>query len=252
MKRFWVGLANGFFCLLASIALGLAVLLACDWLYRADIRLLDIPQRSGLAEDVILENYHAVTDYLAPWNEEAFALRGMAWSADGAEYFRQLRICVLCIYILGLLGGIGLVCLHGWRRRLGRKVWNVSGTITLGLVALLGVLLALDFDRILAGFCGAVFGESWQLYEDLDPIVTIFHPSFFLHAAFFVIFCCVAGSLLQFVAGYTPVEMTAARPAAQKNAAPVVRVREQKATAPAVEKQVFRLRDQPGAQQSRR
>lgn len=254
VKRFWVGLFNGLCCLAVSVALGLALLLTCDWLFRADVRLLGIPQRSGLEEASILENYHAVTAYLAPWNEEPFALRGLAWSAAGAEYFRRLRIGVLCVYILGLLGGIGLICLHGARRRLGRKIWNISGTITLGLATVFGVFLALDFNWVMSGFCGTLFGESWLLYEDLDPIVTIFHPSFFLHAAFFILFCIVAGSLLQFVAGYTPVVQPARstapdRPVVQTGPRSDVHVRKAPPAAP--EKQVFRLQEQSDKQQPR-
>lgn len=203
MKRFWIGLLNGLLCLLVCAALALAGLLACDWLYRADVRLLDIPARSGLAENVILENYHAAVQYLLPWNDAPLELRGLPWSAAGSEYFRRLRICVLCVYMLGMMGGIGLILLHGRRKKLGRKVWNVSGTVTLGLTAALGVLLALDFARLQTAVCNALFGDSWLLYEDLDPIVTIFPQSFFVHAAFFVVFVCVAGSLLQFAAGYT-------------------------------------------------
>ena len=204
MKRFWIGLLHGVLCLWVGVALGLAVLLACDWLYRADVRLLDIPAQSGLEETVILENYHAAVSYLAPWNDGPLELRGLPWSAQGREFFRRLRVCVLCVYILGLCGGVGLICLHGKRQRLGRKVWNVSGAVSLGLAAALGVLLALDFARLESWACGLLFGDSWQMYEDWDPIVTIFPQSYFVHGAFFIIFVCVAGCLLQFAAGYTP------------------------------------------------
>ncbi len=245
MKRFWVGLLQGLFCLLICVAAGLALLMACDWLYRADIRLLDIPGSSGLDETVILANYRAAVRYLTPWNDANFALEGLSWSVYGAEYFRRLRICVLCIYILGLLGGIGLICLHGARRRLGRRVWNVSGTVTLGLAALIGVLMALDFTRVLTGFCGLALGESWKLYEDVDPIVTLFPQSFFLHAAFFLIFCCVTGSLLQFAAGYSPAGAAAGSARKkQPSAAAAKRPSRPKASPPprsdAPEKKVFR------------
>lgn len=280
MKRFWIGLLNGLLCLLACLGLGLALLLACDWLYRADVRLLDISTTSGLSEETILENYHAAVQYLTPWNDQALELRGLTWSTQGAEYFRQLRICVLCVYIAALTSGIGLVALSGARRKLGRKVWNVSGTVTLGLAAALGVLLAVDFEQIFVWFGNTVFsGGSWELYEDLDPIVTIFPQSFFVHAAFFLIFVCAAGALMQFAAGYVPAGEAAvqkaeaqpgnaaakvpaeAQPVAAPAAvptvpvtapatafsAPVVTVGERKPQKPKpMEKQVFRLRDQPG------
>ncbi len=246
MKRFWVGLLNGLLCLAVCIALGLALVLGCDWLYRADIRLLDIPARSGLTEPVILENYRAAVGYLAPWNDAGFALRGLAWTAAGAEFFRRLRIAVLCTYILGLAGGVGLICLHGARHRLGRKVWNVSGAISLGLVAVLGVLMALDFDRLQQGFCGLLFGDTWQLYEDLDPVVTIFPQSYFVHAGFLLVFLCVAGCLLQFAAGYTPAP-AAPKPPRQEAPPPAKMPQRTTYTAPgrtAPQKQVYRKGDQ--------
>ena len=237
MKRFLFGLFTGVLCLLVCIALGVALLLGCDWLYRADVRLLDIPERTGLEESFILENYRAAVAYLTPWHDAPFALRGMSWTAMGTEYFRQLRVCVLCVYIAGLLGGIGLLCTRGRRIRAGRGIWHVSGTVSLGLTALLGVLLALDFTRVFAGFCGTVFGESWMLYEDVDPVVTIFPQSYFIHAAFLILFVCAAGGVLQLALGCVPTPRPAAKRADASRRKPAAAA-EQKAQ-PSVQKQVF-------------
>lgn len=219
MKRFWVGLLNGLLCLAASLALGLALLLACDWLYRADVRLLKISESAQMTEQAVLENYHAAVRYLAPWNDAEFSLPGLAWSAAGTEYFRRLRLGVLCAYLAGLLAGVGLLALHGTRARLGRKVWNVSGAVTLGLSAAFGVLLALDFNTLFTDVNNTLFGSSWKMYEDLDPIVRLFPESFFVHAAFLMLFVCVAGALLQFAAGYTPAPQEADGPRAEKQPA---------------------------------
>ena len=210
MKRVRKGLFSGVLCFFICAAAGLAALVGCDLLYRADVRLLNIPKASGLAEEDILRNYHAAVRYLLPWQEGDFALRGLTWSADGAEFFRQLRICVLAVWALGLSAGVFLILLH--RRGSDRFLWNISGTFTLFFTAVAGAFMALDFTGVQQTVCRLLFRDSWLLYEDLDPIVTIFPQSYFVHAGFFILFVCVAGSLLQFAAG-RPAQPAQERPA---------------------------------------
>ena len=213
MKRVGTGLLNGLLCFLICVATGLAILVGCDLLYRADVRLLNIPKNSGLTEEDILRNYHAAVQYLLPWQEDDFTLRGLPWSADGTEFFRQLRICVLTVWTLGLSAGIWLILLRR-RRRNDRRIWNISGTATLFFAAAAALPMALDFTGTQQVFCRLLFRDSWLLYEDIDPIVTIFPQSYFVHAGFFILFVCVAGSLLQFAAGY-PTESMKSTPQEQ-------------------------------------
>ena len=60
------GVFLGVCTLLVCTAAALLALHLCDWLYRYDLRALELAQKTGLDEQVILRNYHAVMRWLWP------------------------------------------------------------------------------------------------------------------------------------------------------------------------------------------
>ena len=109
------GIALGICSLFSSTAAALLLLHCCDWLYRWDIAALRISEATGLSQQVILRNYHAMMDYLWPLSEGAFSLPDLPFSAQGALHFADCRRLFAIVYLVGIAAAVGLLWL--WRRR---------------------------------------------------------------------------------------------------------------------------------------
>ena len=74
------GILVGILCLISLCGLSVGFLISVDWLYRMDVRLLEIPTLSGFPEEVIFRNYHAAVQFLNPLTHGDFLLPDLAVS----------------------------------------------------------------------------------------------------------------------------------------------------------------------------
>ncbi|GEM_PF-4851856 len=202
MKRLIVGFVQGLLWFVVSLAAGMGIILACDLLYRVDIRLLNIPETTGMTEQMVLDNYQGVTDYLSPLQDGELSLPTLQIGEQSAIFFRQLKVVVLGLYAAALTAAIVIICLQRARKGLGKKLWNISGAVTLTLAASIGVLSGLNFTQLQTFLCDLLFpGGSWRMYEDLDPVVTLFPSAYYLHATAFLLFIAAITGIVQICIG---------------------------------------------------
>lgn len=208
--------------LLLATACGLGLLHISDWLYRLDIRWLDIEATSGLAKQEILSNYHAVMQYLSPFSRSAFSLPSLKFSAEGAAHFADTKRIFLGVYFAGGLSGALLMVLKK-AKLLGRIVCRSAGIATLVLPGIILAAMALDFDTAFVVFHKLFFpgATNWLFDYATDPIIYILPAAFFLHCAVFIALCwAVAGALLLWAGRKTTPKITM-QPQAEKELATV-------------------------------
>ncbi|MBQ3077484.1 MAG: TIGR01906 family membrane protein [Clostridia bacterium] len=186
------GIALGLALLLTATALALALLHSCDLLYRIDLKAFNLPRRTGLSEEVILRNYHAMMRFLSPFSTAPFALPDLTWSAEGAIHFEDCRRLFRLFYLLGAAG----LALTVWlRRRQGkagfsrRTLLTAAATLAGALLIALAALL-IDPARAFILFHELLFtNDYWVFSAARDPIILLLPEPFFYHCgAVFALF----------------------------------------------------------------
>lgn len=195
-KFFQTGLA--LVLTLTVISLSVVFTLAFRPLYYLDVELLDISESSGYSREEIRENYDRLIDYNLSLGEAKLEFSGLAMSEAGRIHFQEVReIFHFFEYaaILGsLLGAAGLVWSYRKRQFLCLKL---ASLLTVILPAGLGLLVALNWDRVFVAFHHLAFDNDYWLFDPLtDPVITILPDTFFLHCALLIFAGVLLGSLL--------------------------------------------------------
>ena len=183
--------------LLLTISLSSAM--NCRWLYQFGFSKYDVSQVTGLAPSELEKTAEGLIQYFNSSEEyinltvikdgqplTLFKEREVGHLKDVKELF-QLNYRVLIgtgIYALIFLG----VSLFWWRekRRLG---WGLlgGGGLTLLIMAILGIIIAIDFDWFFLQFHLLSFANDlWQLNPATDYLIMLFPQGFWLDAALFV------------------------------------------------------------------
>ena len=194
------GIALGICSLFSSTAAALLLLHCCDWLYRWDIAALRISEATGLSQQVILRNYHAMMDYLWPLSEGAFSLPDLPFSAQGALHFADCRRLFAIVYLVGIAAALGLLWL--WRRRrrdpVDKRAFLIAGATLVGCIALVGGALAVNPSGAFTLFHKLLFSNDYWLFDPLrDPVILLLPEQFFFNCAgVFALFCSFSALLL--------------------------------------------------------
>lgn len=197
------GVLFGLCCLIVICTVGVAVLHASDFLYRYEMKALGLSFQTGLSEEILLRNYHAVTAYLAPFHNRPFSLPDFSFSPQGAYHFEECRVLFSNVYLAGscclLLVVVMLFRLHG---KTGRRFW-------FGAAAAVGVLPLVILCAITAAptetfnlFHFLFFRNDYWIFDPgADPVIQIFPMEFFLHCGVFLVLCWILCALAFFLTG---------------------------------------------------
>lgn len=178
---------------LATVAGAIAAPILCRPFYYAQIRSLQIGQRTGLSEEVIRGAYDEVMDFLvygAP-----FGTGELAYTAEGESHFVDCRkLFVLDFWVLGISVAVllALLCVFVCKKKTGAAAqkyrhlpvfWSAAGMCA--VFAVLAVWGAVDFDSLFVAFHATFFpGKSnWIFDPRYDQIINILPQQFFLHCA---------------------------------------------------------------------
>ncbi len=198
VKKILIAVLLAVAMLILSIAMGLGLIHLTNFIYYIDIEVLEIPANSGYSREVILENYHAVMDYLSPFNTEDFHLPSMAYSQPGAIHFEECKVIFNAIYLWGAIAFVFIALMMLFYK--DRLACRIAGVLTLALPVTAGIAMAVDFDSTFVIFHKLLFNNmNWIFDARYDPIITILPEEFFMHCGIFIAVCILAGAVVLFL-----------------------------------------------------
>jgi integral membrane protein (TIGR01906 family) len=198
MKRFKItDLGIGILFTLLFISLGVIITINFRPLYYLDIDLLNIEETSGYSKAVIRENYDTLIDYSSPFFRGELDFPSLPASQPGLIHFTEVKNIFTFFYVLGaitLVAGIGIIVYKHKKKEYNYLL--VSSITAVVLPLLLGLLLAIDFDKAFLVFHKLFFNNDYWLFDPVtDPVIQILPDTFFLHCALLIIFFVILGSI---------------------------------------------------------
>ncbi len=198
LRDLLLGLVTALFVISAAVVL----VLHFRPLYRLDVDLLGIPALSGLPKEEILQNYDALIDYNSLFGPSSLEFPTLAMSETGRIHFEEVKRVFLFFEIACIVSGALLVLGLVLRRPRRAGSWLLlAGILTLGIPAALGILIALNWERVFVLFHRIVFRNDYWIFDAAtDPVITILPDTFFLHCALGILLLVVLGSAVCFAA----------------------------------------------------
>ena len=190
MKRFKItDLLVGIVFTLLFISLAVIITINLRPLYYMDINFLNIEATSGLDRAVIVQNYNALIDYCSPLFTGALKFPTLEASPSGLQHFAEVKTIFITFYYLGaitLVLGIAIVI-----KKAKSSEYNyllVSAITAIVMPILLGIYMAVDFDRAFLIFHKLLFKNDYWLFDPVtDPVITILPDAYFMHCALLII-----------------------------------------------------------------
>ena len=203
----------GFFIAILIITFSIGLPIYFRPFYYIQIDTLDIEAYSGADRDTIVEAYDELLDYLTLPGHE-FGTGKFAYSEEGKSHFVDCKILfdlnstafIISIVAVALLLVLKKLGVYEMWRPFGMNITFSSGAFTLGGFALIGGLVALDFDTAFTIFHKMFFPgkDNWLFNPYTDGVIMILPQDFFMNCAILifssiVILCasCVVVGLIQ-------------------------------------------------------
>ena len=203
----------GFFVAILIITFSIGLPIYFRPFYYMQIDALDIEAYSGADRETIVEAYNELLDYLTLPGHE-FGTGKFPYSEEGKSHFVDCKVLFdlnATAFIISLIGVAALLILKKlgifelWRP-FGMNITFCSGAYTLGGFALIGGLVALNFDVAFTVFHKIFFPgkDNWLFNPYTDGVIMILPQDFFMNCAILifssiVILCagCVIVGLIQ-------------------------------------------------------
>lgn len=167
-------------------------------LYYFDMQHLHIPEVSGYSASEIRQNYDALIDYNSVFNSDDLVFPTLPMSENGHTHFVEVKRIFVFVQCLAaatffLCAALTVPCI----KKLDFRFLKYAGILTFAVPAVLGVLIAANWDAAFVAFHHLFFNNDYWIFSAAtDPVITILPDTFFLHAAILILGCVVAGSLL--------------------------------------------------------
>lgn len=171
-------------------------------LYYMDIDFLQIEQRSGLPKEEIKANYDVLIDYNSLFGGvEELNFPTLAMSETGRIHFEEVKV-LFVFFQWAAIVCFALGCVLIWlnHKQGNYKFWKYTGIMTVAIPAVLGILMAINWNMVFVMFHKIVFNNDYWIFDaSTDPVIMILPDSFFFHCAAMILFCVIMGSILSFM-----------------------------------------------------
>lgn len=192
---------------LFAVSGSIAVPIICRPFYYVHIKVLDLPEQTGWCAEEIKNAYDEVMDYLL--RDAPFGTGTLLWSESGQSHFADVRELFRLDLQMFLASGIALAALLLFARRIrphrfagqGPSFWAGAGMLL--VVAVVGVLGALDFDRAFTVFHSIFFPgkTNWLFDPNTDQIIQILPEVYFRNCAILALGLLLACAALYLLLG---------------------------------------------------
>lgn len=190
MRHFkFTDLLYGVIFTLLFISIAVVVTVNFRPLYYMDINLLRIDAVSGFDKAVIKENYNALIDYSSPFFGGELKFPSLEASQSGLQHFAEVKNIFTGFYILGAVTLVlGILIIVQKAKKRDFSYLPVSAIMAIVLPSLLGIYMAVDFDRAFLIFHRLFFRNDYWMFDPVtDPVILILPEEFFLHCAIMII-----------------------------------------------------------------
>lgn len=203
----------GFFIVILIITFSIGLPIYVRPFYYSQIDSLEIEKYSGADRETIIEAYNELMDYLTiPGNE--FSTGDFKYSEEGKAHFVDCKVLFdlnLYAFIISFIGSVALIILAKRKffelwRPFGMNIAFSSGVYTLCGFALIGGIVAIDFDKALTVFHGIFFPgkDNWLFDWNEDQIIRILPQNFFMNCAILIFvsiitlcIACIASGIVE-------------------------------------------------------
>ena len=183
--------------------LAVVLVLQFRWLYYTDITLLSLESASGMSAADIRANYDALIDYNLLWHRGSLVFPTLPMSAGGAIHFQEVKRIFDGIWIACIVSGILSLFLLIRQHRLGRrKHFTIAGILAIVIPAILGILVAIDWERFFVTFHKLAFRNDFWLFDPAtDPVILILPDTYFLQCAVGILAIILIGAVVFLLLG---------------------------------------------------
>lgn len=152
-------------------------------MFAFDVDYFNIPARTGLSKETILENYRILIDYLNyPWIE-SLQMPDFPSSESGLFHFYEVKVLFLLDYaILFISAPLSFFFLRHKKRTntLYELIQPTRIMIILPIIALFFIFI--NFDQLFTTFHEVFFNnDAWLFDYRTDPIILALPQEFFMH-----------------------------------------------------------------------
>ena len=199
MRRFKItDLLIGVVFTLLFISIAVVITINFRPLYYFDIDYLQIEESSGIAKEIIRENYDTLIDYSSPFFQGELKFPTLTASESGLFHFTEVKNIFTGFYIMGAITlAFGVIIIIQKYKNKDYSYLLVSSITAIVLPLLLALFLSIDFDRTFVIFHKLFFNNDYWLFDpSTDPVITILPDTFFMHCAIMIIVLVVIMSLL--------------------------------------------------------
>ena len=192
------------FLMLWIISLAVGLTLNFRPLYYFDVDYLGICASSGLDEEVIRRNYDVLIDYKGIFSQEELEFPDLSMSESGRIHFQEVKH--IFVGLQWLLIADSAVCAVLLIRHIRRKSYaflKLTGIITVVIPAVLGALIALNWNWVFVTFHHIAFDNDYWIFDEVtDPVITMLPDTFFMHCALMILALVMLGAAACLAAGH--------------------------------------------------
>ncbi len=185
---------------LALCLISLSVILTLNFrmLYQWEMKWANLSEKTGVEEEIILENYDALIEYNSVFYKEELHFPTLPMSESGKIHFEEVKE-IFVFFQAGLFPvTLFLVVLGAWLLRKEKpKYLKGAAYLMIGIPAVLGSLIALYWDKVFVIFHKLLFNNDYWIFDyRTDPIILFLPDSYFMHCAIMILGLVVFFSIM--------------------------------------------------------